>query len=57
MKANIIYALGILALLGYGIYSWFAYDDLEQEQAYFIIPFALAIGVVFYLSTRPRRGK
>lgn len=57
MKANLIYAFGIAALIGYGIYSLFAYEDEQREQAYFLIPFGILIAGVFYVSTRDRKGK
>lgn len=57
MKANILYTIGILALIGYGIYSIIAYPEGEREQGYFLIPFGLVIALVFYFSTRSRPGK
>lgn len=57
MKSNIIYGLGIAALIAYGLYSLIKYDGLEREQGFFLVPFGLAIALLFYISTRERKGK
>jgi glucose-6-phosphate-specific signal transduction histidine kinase len=57
MKSNIAIALGIAFLIIWGVYSLYAYEGYESQQGLFLIPFGVIIGIVFYISTRPRIGR